>query len=522
MSHRESRTSAILSFGAAAFAALLFCVPAAAEEVTLREPGGGFEVSGEFLGFDGENIRVNSQLGEMTLAYEGMECEGACPVAEGYVPTLRLSGPARLAGLILPALIEAYARDLGAAVSREEAGDLVIYRLEGPGAMVLSLHSTSTEDGFADLLAHEADMALADRPLTEMELSLARDAGLGPLEEGRQVMILALDALVPVVFSGRAMDRLALRDIVRIYAGELTDWADLTRSTAVPGPITAYLADESDGQAQHFVTEFLMRSGRGLSPEVIRLPTDEVAAAVAADPTGIGLVPFEAVDLALPLQISGPCGISQPADPANIRTEDYPLTLPLTLNMPRRLLHPNLAAFLAWLAEPEAQLVLRRAGVIGQEPAEIPVAEQGARFLAAIGNAGLEVRLSDLRGMADLLGPRTRLSPTFRFDEGGAVLDGPSRSSLQVLARRIAAGRYAGRELMFVGFSDRLGAAPTNLQLAEERAAAVEEALIAAMGGEVPGNVTLTHAALGEVLPVACDDTIWGRERNRRVELWMR
>ncbi|WP_373354884.1 substrate-binding domain-containing protein [Pseudoroseicyclus sp. CXY001] len=502
----------------AALAALLPSV-ASAEEVTLREPSGGLELTGEFLGFDGQNIRIAGPFGEMTLAYEGMECEGACPDPDTWLPTLRISGPARLAGLILPALIEAYARGLGAPLERQEAAGLVTYQLGGEAGLTLALRATSTEDGFADLLAHEADMALADRPLTPMELSLARDAGLGPLEDGAQQQVLALDALVPVVSPGRQMARLALRDLVRIYAGEITEWEALGQPQ---GPINAYLAEPSDGQAQHFETAFLQRSGRALAPAVRRLPAAELAAAVAADPSGLGLLPFGATDPALPLAVSGPCGLSLAPDAAPIRTEDYPLTLPLTLTMPRRLQHPHVAAFLAWLAEPEAQLVLRRAGVIGQEPAEIPVAEQGERFLAAIGNAGAEIVLSDLRDMADLLGPRTRLSPTFRFGEGGVALDGPSRSSLAVLARRLTDGRYAGRELMFIGFSDRLGPAARNLALSEDRAAAVEAALLAALGGTLPPGVTLAHAGLGEALPVACDDTLWGRERNRRVELWLR
>jgi phosphate transport system substrate-binding protein len=28
--------------------------------------------------------------------------------------------------------------------------------------------------------------------------------------------------------------------------------------------------------------------------------------------------------------------------------------------------------------------------------------------------------------------------------------------------------------------------------------------------------------AFGEALPMACDDTAWGRQANRRVEVWVR
>ena len=38
---------------------------------------------------------------------------------------------------------------------------------------------TNSVEGFADLLANQADIALTMRPLSQDELALARDAGLG-------------------------------------------------------------------------------------------------------------------------------------------------------------------------------------------------------------------------------------------------------------------------------------------------------------------------------------------------------
>jgi phosphate transport system substrate-binding protein len=35
-------------------------------------------------------------------------------------------------------------------------------------------------------------------------------------------------------------------------------------------------------------------------------------------------------------------------------------------------------------------------------------------------------------------------------------------------------------------------------------------------------RVDISVAAFGEALPMACDDSAWGREVNRRVEVWVR
>ena len=53
---------------AATFAALFFCATAlAAQDITLRSAGGGLDISGRMIGFDGENIQIDSDFGSLTL-----------------------------------------------------------------------------------------------------------------------------------------------------------------------------------------------------------------------------------------------------------------------------------------------------------------------------------------------------------------------------------------------------------------------------------------------------------------------
>ncbi|WP_181418568.1 phosphate ABC transporter substrate-binding/OmpA family protein [Pseudoroseicyclus aestuarii] len=489
-----------------------------------RVGAGGLVLTGPVLGFDGTYLRLATPEGAVSLVYDADLCTGAaCPDPKNFVPQLRLSGASRLGDLILPALIEGYARSLGHALSQEAVpGGRTAYLIEdeeGP-VLALSLRRTSTEDGIADLLAEEADVALAARPMTAEEIALARDAGLGAMEAPRRARLIAFDALVPIAAPGQGLRDLTPEDLAEVLAGRITDWQDLGGAAL---PLTLHLGPEDDGQLQGALLALL---GDGeLAPDAVRhASAGAVAAAVARDAGGIGLVPFGATDPAEPLALHGGCGLQGHALPETVATADYPLTQPLALYLPARRFAPEAAAFLAWIDTPEAQMVLRRSGVAGTLPLRIPLSAQGGRLASAIAAAGPGadgVPLTELQRVMRVLGARLRLSPTFRFDSGDAQLDPLSESHLRQLAQAIRDGSYRGRRLLLAGFSDGLGDWVSNRSLSEDRARAVRDELLRLLGGGLPQGVTVQIAGLGEALPMGCSRSTLGRTASRRVELWV-
>jgi len=83
-------------------------------------------------------------------------------------------------------------------------------------------------------------------------------------------------------------------------------------------------------------------------------------------------------------------------------------------------------------------------------------------------------------------------------------------------------GTYDARQLLFVGFSDGDGAAKANRDIALRRAEAVQRAVSAAAVTANLERVDIGVDAYGEAMPMACDDSDWGRQVNRRVEVWVR
>lgn len=511
---------------AVALGAVLAPAMVSAQDITLTSRDGSVELSGNFLGFDGEFYRIDTIYGELTIDSSGVLCDGpGCPSLEDFVARLSISGAASMADILMPALVEGFALREGYGVRRENLDashfEYVLIDTQTGRDMARFLFRTTTSaEGFADLLANEADIAMSLREISTEEAQRAREAGFGDLRARGRFRVLALDALIPIVSEALPVSHVSLHDLARIYAGEISNWSELNGPDA---EINLYLRNAESGLAHVTREQVLRPHNLDLSDRIIWQDSDlALTLAVGADPFGIGLASGVQTGAAPQLGIVGQCGLLLRATRQTVKTEDYPLTAPMFLYLPARRL-PRLAReFLFYLQSAPAQLVIRRAGFIDLAPEEIPISQQGDRFINAIVNAGAEVPLPELQRMASTLGSMTRLSTTFRFETGSARLDAQSLANVNQLARRLDEGQYDGRHLVFVGFSDGQGPASGNQMIAQRRADAVRQAILAATETVDVDQLELSTESFGEALPMACDDSAWGRKVNRRVEVWLR
>jgi len=518
----------MIRHGAAVIGALFLWAtePVEAQDVTLSSQGGGVEISGDLLGFDGEFYRVDTVFGEMTIDGSGVRCEGpGCPDLLDFVPEIRMSGAAAIGEVMMPALLEAFALRSGYTIMRTRIGstdfDMQVLSGEtGKPVAQFTFGATTTDEGFADLLANEADVVLSMREIRPTERQRAREAGLGDLSQANRSRVLALDAIVPLVALENPLQAIDPKALASALAGDIKNWAQLGGPDA---PIALHVPDARTGLGQAVEDRLLKSSGLRLSDRAQRhVLSTNLAAAVMRDPFALGVASFAETGNAKILALTGECGFELHASRRTIKTEDYPLTSPMFLYLPARRLPKIGREFLAFLRSPSAQLVIRRAGFVDQTPEEIPVNDQGQRFVNAIHSAGPEVPLQELQRLVRTLSPLRRLTISFRFEAGSVRLDAQSRSNVQQLARAMEQGQYDSRSLLFVGFSDGEGAAVANRDIALRRAEAVRRAVQAAAVTVDFEHVGLEVDAFGEALPMACDDSVWGKQANRRVEVWVR
>jgi phosphate transport system substrate-binding protein len=97
-------------------------------------------------------------------------------------------------------------------------------------------------------------------------------------------------------------------------------------------------------------------------------------------------------------------------------------------------------------------------------------------------------------------------------------LDTKARQDIQRLARYLQKNRTPPQVLL-AGFTDDIGSASANLELTRKRADAVRRELVALGAQRYARDVQVD--GFGKVLPVACNDTELGRQKNRRVEVFV-
>ncbi len=510
----------------AAFFVLVLTAPLRAQDVTLTSPDGSVEISGTLLGFDGDFYRLETVYGELTVDGTGVNCDGpACPDLQNYVAELSISGSATIGEVLMPALIEGFALQRGYVATRTRIDETHFsYALSKKSDDTLlgrfDFRVTNTDEGFADLLADEADIVMALREIRLTENKRARDSNLGDLTNANRSRVLALDAMVPITAPGNPVDAISPATLARLFAGRITNWKDLGGPDA---PISMHLRDAKSGLSQAVQDRLMAPAGLVLDSNITRhLSNKALSDAVTNDPFAIGISSYSETGNADVLVLTGTCGFSLRAGRVTIKTEDYPLTAPMFLYIPARRLPQLAREFLTYTRSPTAQIVIRRAGFVDQAPEELSINQQGDRFANAISLIGTEINLNDVKRLVSVLSPMKRLSTSFRFRAGSSALDAQSLSNVQQLARAIETGIYDERKIMFVGFSDGQGPADTNRRIAQQRARAVLAAVKKAAETVDLDDLNISVDAFGEALPMACDDSAWGRQVNRRVEVWVR
>jgi phosphate transport system substrate-binding protein len=412
---------------------------------------------------------------------------------------LRLHGSNTIGAELAPLLAEAFLKhgeiaDVSRRPGTRAHEDLVVGKENGKPDVAVEIEAEGSSTAFADLANGECDIGMSSRPIRPEEAEALRQKGLGDLSSPASEHVLGLDGIAVIVHPNNPLRALTLTELRGIFTGETRDWSVVGGSS---GPIVVYARDDQSGTYDTF-KHLVLGSGELVSGAHRFAESDKLSDAVSADAGGIGFIGLVYVRNAKAVAVSDQQAAALFPSTFTVATEDYALSRRLFLYTPVRPKNLKTLEFVNFAMSPEGQKVVKAAGFVDlnvsirdAEPCTDKCPGQYLRYTS---------------------GAR-RLSLDFRFRTGSTDLD--SRA-LRDFDRLLAFLRpYDSPRIALLGFSDGSGDASQNIELSRVRALKVDEELGAR------GIHAASVEGFGPEMPVASNAAEQGREKNRRVEVWL-
>jgi phosphate transport system substrate-binding protein len=432
-----------------------------------------------------------------SVLVEDPTAAGRDATVAGRKVALRLCGSNTIGAELAPALIEEFlahkgGTDVARAVVGVERRRVFSAELGGVPALI-EIDARGSATAFAALAKGHCDLGMSSRPIDDAEAAALQRAGAGELRSPAAEHVVALDGISVIVHPNnplRALDRKALRDV---FTGAITDWSELGGPA---GRIEVIARDERSGTFETF--RQLVLGKDALRAGARRFADSEALSdAVARSPQAIGFVGLAYVRSARALAVSEPGATPMLPTPFTVATEAYLLSRRLYFYLPARSSSPLASELVAFALSPRGQTAVGKA--------------QFVDLSLTLRDQACDLRCP--RAYAAVVSGAQRVSVDLRFLSGS---NQPDSRAVRDLDRLVAlAHDHPGSRLILVGFSDSLGSVRTNARISLERAQAIERELVTR--GLQPQAVR----GFGAALPVASNSTESGRERNRRVEVWL-
>lgn len=479
----------------------------------------------------------------------GAEVEGVYkPVQYSTQTILTLAGASTLASRLVPELAEFYLLNIGANEVRKIPGkNAVDMTVEGifyaaKEIRAIEIAGQGTASGFSALKAGACDIAMATHRISAVDAKIFGEGVITAQSEHR----LGMDAVTVLVHKDNPVPALTVEQVGGIFSGEISNWEQVGGPAA---PIKVFVLQENFA-TRRFVKDFFL-SGKDFvsSARVVDIP-DLLPELVSQDPWAVG---FGSITMAgqcreIPLK---PGAGSEAVAPtaASIRTVTYPAVRNMYLY--HKATTDNIYArdFVRVALGAVGQDIVKKFGFVKNSEVEgdasvadrdAPLDSPGSSFAQALGSEPAPVlkapaltslpslvqfdgeavpesaRREVLQDYLDGVYGAQKLPFVFNFETGNLGLDEQGGRDLARIAAMMKEPKNSGKTIVLVGYSDSVGAYASNLAVSRKRAEAVAEAF------RKRGLQDVVVLAAGEEGAIERNDIRAGREKNRRVEIWLK
>lgn len=443
---------------------------------------------------------------------------GEIPMSDGKKENsqtvLRIHGSNTIGEKMMPKLVESYLKKRGAVDIKTIKGsnpyeEKIEFKMSSQdiGTYVIEIQSNGSSTAFEDLEAGKCDIGISSRKINEQEVNTLKASGLGDFSSLKSEIIIALDGVSVIVNKANPINRLSVEQLAGIYSGEITDWSQLGGNA---GKIRVYAMDEKSGTYDTFKS-FIFKDKNILSEAIRYVNGSDIADNVANNANAIGFTGFSYIGNAKPIAISQEG--AEPMFPTafNIATEDYYLSRRLYIYCPENTKNVYATELIDFIIDEQGQNVLKDNNHISMN---IEVDEDYKQ----IDRSAFRRQRAYQNYSSIVSNAQGRLSLNFLFKSGSSELDNKSEKDLERLVNFLYRSKYLDYKVVLIGYSDSVGDYNSNIQLSEDRALVVKNRMIDLFEA-LDGRVEVL--GMGPEIPIASNETLEGREKNRRVEVYI-
>jgi len=407
--------------------------------------------------------------------------------AAAKLPDLRLCGSNTVGAELAPALVQAFLKQRGASSVERTRGATRNQTLLRAGSTSVSIDAAGSATAFSGIGGDQCDIGMASRTMSEEEKAGLAAKGIEDLRTPATEHVIALDGIAVIVHPNNKVRSLDTQQVKAIFTGKIRNWSAVG---GAPGPIKVYARDDKSGTYDTF--RQLALDGQDLAGGAKRLEDSvQLSDQVTSERNAIGFVGLAFIHSARALAISDHGAAATIPSPFTVANESYPLSRRLyfyTLPEPRT---PMVADLVNFTFSADGQLAVRQSGFV-----DLTIT---ARSPGACGPRCPPEYVAATRG-------GKRLTVDFRMRPGANELDSRAIRDLDRLVSFLEANPAS--RVVLLGFAD-------------DDPSSLESANLVAGELEKRGVKADLVKGFGAAMPLSARTDAVGRQRNRRVEVWI-
>lgn len=421
---------------------------------------------------------------------------------------LRFHGSNTIGAKLAPTLAVSFLKDkLGAKsvnILPQKANEVVVEGQFEDKIMAVEIQAHGSSTSFKGLRDYKCDIGMASRKIKAKEVDFL--SFLGNMTSFACEYTLGLDGIAVIINKSNPIKSLRIDQISAIFAGKITNWSQIGGNA---GPIQVFARDDKSGTYDTFKSLVLGKKTPLVGSAKRFESNADLSRAVSSEPSAIGFTGLPYVLRSKAISVADGDSPAVFPTPFTIATEDYALARRLYLYTPMYPENIYTRFFIDYALSPEGQEIVKKVEFIDQNIKTFKLdvdPNQKAQNPAVLKNYVNATRNAE------------RVSLNFRFQSGSTDLENRSTRNLQrIVSYMRKADPGASKELVLVGFADSIGDYQINLNIARNRAQTVADEL---KTRGLKNQIRVISA--GEEAPIASNSTEGGREKNRRVEVWIR